>query len=192
MKKVAIILVVILLIIAGVFAYNHISTTFASYEKQIAELTDQNGQMAIDLAKAQKDYMEMSSKSKTTTQIVYVEKDSPDDADFEVNKAAPKVVINAGDGQSYEYTPDTHSYQSIENGKMVLNEENVLQLDIEKIVDARFKDKTEAILSKHELEIKQKDEEITQLQDKLSITKKQRDFYGAIAGAGVIGAAFSF
>ena len=133
MKKVAIILVVILLIIAGVFAYNHISTTFANYEKQIAELTDQNGQMAIDLAKAQKDYMEMSSKSKTRTEIVYVEKDSPDDADFQVNKAAPKVVINAGDGQSYEYTPDTHSYQSIENGKMVLNEENVLQLDIEKI-----------------------------------------------------------
>lgn len=192
MKKVAIILVVILLIIAGVFAYNHISTTFANYEKQITELTDQNGQMAIDLAKAQKDYMEMSSKSKTTTQIVYVEKDSPNDADFQVNKAAPKVVINAGDGQSYEYTPDTHSYQSIENGKMVLNEENVLQLDIEKIVDARFKDKTEAILSKHELEIKQKDEEITQLQDKLSITKKQRDFYGAVAGAGVIGAALSF
>ena len=192
MKKVAIILVVILVIIAGVFAYNHISTTFANYEKQIAELTDQNGQMAIDLAKAQKDYMEMSSKSKTRTEIVYVEKDSPDDADFQVNKAAPKVVINAGDGQSYEYTPDTHSYQSIENGKMVLNEENVLQLDIEKIVDARFKDKTEAILSKHELEIKQKDEEITQLQDKLSITKKQRDFYGAVAGAGVIGAAFPF
>ena len=192
MKKVAIILVVILLIIAGVFAYNHISTTFASYEKQIAELTDQNGQMAIDLAKAQKDYMEMSSQSKTKTEIVYVEKDSPDDADFQVNKAAPKVVINAGDGQSYEYTPDTHSYQSIENGKMVLNEENVLQLDIEKIVDARFKDKTEAILSKHELEIKQKDEEITQLQDKLSITKKQRDFYGAVAGAGVIGVALSF
>lgn len=192
MKKVAIILVVILLIIAGVFAYNHISTTFANYEKQIAELTDQNGQMAIDLAKAQKDYMEMSSNSKTKTEIVYVEKDSPDDADFQVNKAAPKVVINAGDGQSYEYTPDTHSYQSIENGKMVLNEENVLQLDIEKIVDARFKDKTEAILSKHELEIKQKDEEITQLQDKLSITKKQRDFYGAVAGAGVIGVALSF
>ena len=136
--------------------------------------------------------MEMSSKSKTRTEIVYVKKDSPDDADFQVNKAAPKVVINAGDGQSYEYTPDTHSYQSIENGKMVLNEENVLQLDIEKIVDARFKDKTEAILSKHELELKQKDEEITQLQDKLSITKKQRDFYGAVAGAGVIGAAFSF
>ena len=192
MKKVAIILVVILLIIAGVFAYNHISTSFANYEKQIAELTDQNGQMAIDLAKAQKDYMEMSSQSKTKTEIVYVQKDSPDDADFQVNKAAPKVVINAGDGQSYEYTPDTHSYQSIENGKMVLNEENVLQLDIEKIVDARFKDKTEAILSKHELEIKQKDEEITQLQDKLSITKKQRDFYGAVAGAGVIGVTLSF
>ena len=78
MKKVAIILVVILLIIAGVFAYNHISSSFANYEKQIAELTDQNGQMAIDLAKAQKDYMEMSSNSKTKTEIVYVEKDSPE------------------------------------------------------------------------------------------------------------------
>ena len=32
MKKVAIILVLILLIIAGVFAYNHISTSFATFK----------------------------------------------------------------------------------------------------------------------------------------------------------------
>lgn len=192
MKKIITIVVIILLIIAGVFGYRYISSTFASYESKISELTKQNGQLAIDLAKAQNDYMEMSSKSQTTTQVVYVEKESPDDADFEVNKAKPKVIINAGDGESYTYTPDTHSYQSIVDGKMVLNEENVLELDIEKIVDARFKDKTEAMLAKHDVEIKEKDDKIEKLEKKLSITRKQRDFYGAVAGAGIIGVAVSF
>jgi chromosome segregation ATPase len=154
---------------------------------KIAELTKQNGQLAIDLAKAKKDYMEMDSKATTKTVVQYIEKKSPSDADVEVNHKVPKVIVNAGDGKSYDFTPDSKSAQNIVDGKVVLTEDNTLHLDIEKIVDARFKDNVEAINAKHTTEIKEKDAQVADLTKKLKRTRKQRDFYvgAAIIGTGV-------
>lgn len=177
-EKILYIIIAILIagIIYGIFRFNN---AMDDYKSKIDELIKMNASLTTELAKAKNDYMELSSNQQSKTEIVYVEKDSPDDADFEVNKTPPKVIVNAGDGNSYEFTPDSNSYQNIKDGKVVITEDNTLTLDIEKIVDARFKDRLDAINASHELELKEKDEIIDQKQRKLDITKKQRDFYAA-------------
>lgn len=161
--------------------------SLALANSRIETLIKQNGELVQELAKAKKDYMELTSKYESKTAIDYVPKSSPDDGDFEVAKEAPKVIVHAGDGNSFEYQPSVNTFQSIENGKVVITEQNTLELDIEKIVDARFKDKIEALEAKHALELKAKDAEIEALKAKLKITKKQRDFYGAAFGTTVAG-----
>lgn len=155
--------------------------------KQIETLTKQNGDLAVQLAKAKKDYMELGTKSTTNTVVHYVEKSSPNDADFQVNKQPPKVVVNAGDGVTYDMTPEVKSGQVIKDGKVVLTEDNTLTLDVEKIVDARFKDKVQAIEAKHKLEMDNKNAELDKVNRVLKRTRKQRDFYvgTAIIGTGV-------
>ena len=155
--------------------------------KKIETLTKQNGDLATQLAKAKKDYMELGSKQTTHTVVQYVEKSSPDDADVELAKKPPKVVVKAGDGTSYDFTPEVQSGQVIKDGKVVLTEDNTLTLDVEKIVDARFKDKVEAIEAKHKLEIDTKNAELDKINRVLKRTRKQRDFYvgTAIIGTGV-------
>ena len=155
--------------------------------KKIETLTKQNGDLSTQLAKAKKDYMELGSKQTTHTVVQYVEKSSPDDADVELAKKPPKVVVKAGDGTSYDFTPEVQSGQVIKDGKVVLTEDNTLTLDVEKIVDARFKDKVEAIEAKHKLEIDTKNAELDKINRVLKRTRKQRDFYvgTAIIGTGV-------
>ena len=155
--------------------------------KQIETLIKQNGELSVQLAKAKKDYMEMNTKTTTNTIVHYVEKASPNDADFQVDKKPPKVIVNAGDGVTYDMTPEMKSGQVIKDGKVVLTEDNTLTLDVEKIVDARFKDKVEAIEAKHKLEMDNKNAEIDKINRVLKRTRKQRDFYvgTAIIGTGV-------
>ena len=155
--------------------------------KKIETLTKQNGDLSTQLAKAKKDYMELGSKQTTHTVVQYVEKSSPDDADVELAKKPPKVVVKAGDGTSYDFTPEVQSGQVIKDGKVVLTEDNTLTLDVEKIVDARFKDKVEAIEAKHKLEMDTKNAELDKINRVLKRTRKQRDFYvgTAIIGTGV-------
>lgn len=186
--------IVILLLLGGVgflgYKVSGYNNTLSNYEKtlkesndKIAKLVDENGKLVVDLAKAKKDYAEMDTKTQSTTQVVYVPKTSPTDADVEINKAAPKVKVTAGDGTAYEYKPDTKSTQNIKDGKLVVSEDSTLHLDVEKIVDARFKDKIEALQAKHDQEIKAKDAELDKTKRKLNITIKQRDFYGGVAAA---------
>ncbi len=185
-KFIGIALFVIALIFVG-HKFYMMNNSLVEAGKIIKTLTAQNGQLVIDLAKAKDDYIELESKQKSNTVIQYIEKTSPDDADFQIDKKPPKVIVNAGDGVKYEYTPDTKSMESIKDGKVVITEDNTLTLDIEKITDARFKDKIEAINSKHKLDLEEKNKEIDKLNRKLKITRKQRDFYGGVAGLGIIG-----
>ena len=163
------------------------SAALEAAQKEIATLKQKNGDLAIELAKAKKDYMELGSKQTTQTIVQYVEKTSPNDADVELTKKPPKVIVNAGDGKSYDFTPDVATSQNIKDGKVVLTEDNTLTLDIEKIVDARFKDKVEAINAKHDVEIQAKQAELDKVNRVLKRTRKQRDFYAgtAIIGTGV-------
>ena len=84
-------------------------------------------------------------------------------------------------------TPEVKSGQVIKDGKVVLTEDNTLTLDVEKIVDARFKDKVQAIEAKHKLEMDNKNAELDKVNRVLKRTRKQRDFYvgTAIIGTGV-------
>lgn len=192
-KIISIVVIVLIIIGAGYFVvnlynkYNTVNHNLELANKKIEELTNQNGNLSIELAKAKKDYMELDSKQSTTTVVHYVEKTSPNDADVQIDKKIPKVVVNAGDGKSYNFTPNVSSQETIVNGKVVITEDNTLHLDIEKIVDARFKDKVEAIDAKHKLEIDKKNEEIDKINRVLKRTRKQRDFYvgTAIIGTGV-------
>ena len=163
------------------------SAALDAANKQIEELKRKNGDLAIEVAKAKKDYMELGSKQTTNTIVHYVEKSSPNDADVQVDKKPPKVIVNAGDGKTYDMTPEVKSGQVIKDGKVVLTEDNTLTLDVEKIVDARFKDKVEAIEAKHKIEIDTKNAEIDKINRVLKRTRKQRDFYvgTAIIGTGV-------
>ena len=189
-KVLSIVLGIVLVVGIGYGFYKLYNQSVAASEAlkdanlKIAQLTKQNGDLAIELAKAKKDYMEMNSKSTTKTIVQYVEKKTPNDADVEVTHKIPKVVVNAGDGKSYDFTPDSKSAQNIVDGKVVLTEDNTLHLDIEKIVDARFKDKVDAINAKHTTELKEKDAQVADLTKKLKRTRKQRDFY---VGATIIG-----
>ena len=163
------------------------SAALDAANKQINELKQKNGDLATELAKAKKDYMELGSKQTTNTVVHYVEKSSPNDADVQVDKKPPKVIVNAGDGVSYDMTPQVQSGQVIKDGKVVLTEDNTLTLDVEKIVDARFKDKVEAIEAKHKVEIDTKNAEIDKINKVLKRTRRQRDFYigTTIIGTGV-------
>ena len=65
-------------------------------------------------------------------------------------------------------------------------------IDIEKITDARFKDRVDALNAKHELELKEANDKLEAVNKKLKITKRQRDFYAAgfattVSGAVIIG-----
>lgn len=178
MKKETLLYIIIgLLIIALVYIFYRVNDAVTNYKKEIEALVKLNGELTTQLAKAKNDYMELSSSQNSRTGVDYVEKKSPNDADIEINKTIPKIIINAGDGSSYDVTPSSKSYQTVKNGKVVINEDNSLTLDIEKIVDARFKDRIDAINASHQLELKKKDEIIDQKERKLKITKKQRDFY---------------
>lgn len=147
--------------------------------QQLESLLKVNGDLTTQLAQAKKDYMELGSNVSSSTQVVYVEKSSPNDADVEVNKSIPKVIVNAGDGKSFEFTPTSESKEVIKDGKVVITEDNTLTIDIEKITDARFKDRVDALNAKHELELKEANDKLEAVNKKLKITKRQRDFYAA-------------
>lgn len=178
-----IIISTILIIFVG-YQFYSMHNSLAEANEKITELTSMNGKLVDDLAKAKNDYMELKSNQKTETVIQYVEKETPNDGDFQIDKKPPKVVINAGDGLSYEYTPDTKSFQSIKDGKVVVSEDNTLTLDIEKITDARFKDRVDALNAQHALDIDEKNKEIDNLNRKLKVVRRQRDFYGGVVGIG--------
>ena len=183
-------ILVILLAAGSYYFYNQAHAANAALDaanERITTLTKEKGDLATQLAKAKNDYMELKSNQKTNTVVQYIEKTSPNDADIELTKKPPKVLINAGDGKTYDFTPDVVSAQNIKDGKVVLTEDNTLTLDIEKIVDARFKDRVDAIEAKHEIEIKEKNAELDKVNRVLKRTRKQRDFYigTTIIGTGV-------
>ena len=187
LKKVIIVLLVCFL---G-YEFYSMRTGLVEANAKIAQLTETNGELVSDLAKAKKDYMELESNQKTNTVIEYIEKESPNDADFQINKTTPKVVVNAGDGLKYEYTPDSKSMEQIKDGKVVISEDSTLNLDIEKIVDARFKDRVDTLNAQHALAIDEKNREIDNLNKKLKVVRRQRDFYGGIVGFSAVGIGIS-
>ena len=128
---------------------SQLSKDLAANTQQLESLLKVNGDLTTQLAQAKKDYMELGSNVSSSTQVVYVEKSSPNDADVEVNKSIPKVIVNAGDGKSFEFTPTSESKEVIKDGKVVITEDNTLTIDIEKITDARFKDRVDALNAKH-------------------------------------------
>ena len=160
---------------------NKANANAKALQAQIDSLTKTNGDLVVQLAKAKNDYMEMKANPVEKTTIQYVEKTSKDDGDFEVNQKVPKVVVNAGDGNRYEYTPDAKTSSTIKDGKMVMTTENSVNIDIEKITDARFKDRVEALESKHKLELKERDEQIDTINRKWKMARRQRDFYASVA-----------
>ena len=171
---------------------SQLSKDLAANTQQLENLLKLNGDLTTQLAQAKKDYMELGSNVSSSTQVVYVEKSSPNDADVEVNKSIPKVIVNAGDGKSFEFTPTSESKEVIKDGKVVITEDNTLTIDIEKITDARFKDRVDALNAKHELELKEANDKLEAVNKKLKITKRQRDFYAAgfattVSGAVIIG-----
>ncbi|MDY5646937.1 MAG: hypothetical protein SPF22_08045 [Candidatus Onthovivens sp.] len=181
----------------ALYEHYHLKNELEAANSQIKKLTIEKGDIALELAKSKNDYLELKSNESSQTVIQYVEKSSKDDADFQIDKTPPKVVINAGDGNVFTYSPDSKSYQNIKDGKVVVTEENTLNLDIEKIVDSRFKDRIEAINSKHELELQAVNDQLNKTNDKLKITKKQRDFYAGafittVSGGIIIGASKNF
>ena len=181
----------------AIYEHYHVKNELKAAKSQIEKLTVEKGDLALELAKSKNDYLELKSNESSQTVIQYVEKSSKDDADFQIDKTPPKVVINAGDGNVFTYSPDSKSYQNIKDGKVVVTEENTLNLDIEKIVDSRFKDRIEAINSKHELELQAVNDQLNKTNDKLKITKKQRDFYAGafittVSGGIIIGASKNF
>lgn len=169
-----------------------LSKDLAANTQQLESLLKVNGDLTTQLTQAKKDYMELGSNVSSSTQVVYVEKSSPNDADVEVNKSIPKVIVNAGDGKSFEFTPTSESKEVIKDGKVVITEDNTLTIDIEKITDARFKDRVDALNAKHELELKEANDKLEAVNKKLKITKRQRDFYAAgfvttVSGAVIVG-----
>lgn len=151
------------------------------------KLLEQNTELINEIAKLKDNYMTMDTNEKTQTVIEYVEKESPDDADFEVNQNAPKVVVNTGDDQKIEYQPSVQTSSHIKDGKMVMTTDSTLELDIEKVVDARFNDKLETINLQHEFELQARDDIIDEKNKELKRVRMQRDIYGGIAiiGTGI-------
>ena len=192
-ENLSIILAIVMLVVLGYGAYwgygkiEAAEQKFLALQEQNEKLIKQNGDLAVQLAKANKDYMELSSTQRNQTSVVYVEKESPNDADVEVRNAPPKVTVTAGDGIKYDMTPTVSSSQTIKDGKLVVNEENNLTLDIEKIVDARYKDRIDAVKAGYELKLKEENENATKWQNKYKRACRQRDFYVAttVIGTGV-------
>lgn len=178
---------IILLIALLSFGTFYFLNLYKSTEKLNNELINQNnklvsenGSLVEELAKSKKDYMELSTNQKNQTIVEYIEKESPNDADVEINQGQPKVIVSIGDDK-LEYVPEINSSSKIENGKLVVTTDNILNLDIEKIVDARFKDKIESMEAKHQLELENKNKELEKINAVLKRTRKQRDLYASVS-----------
>lgn len=192
--KVILVIGVIAIVIGLLGNYNKMKEINEENLQAINELTEQNNklleqnaELINEVAKLKNNYMTLNTGEKTETVIEYVEKESPDDADFEVNQNAPKVVVNTGDEQKIEYQPSVSTSSDIVDGKMVMTTDSTLELDVEKIVDARFNDKLETINLQHEFELQARDDIIEAKNEELKRTKMQRDIYGGIAiiGTGI-------
>lgn len=178
------VIILITLLSFGLFYFlNQYKTTEKLNNELINQnnkLVSENGSLVEELAKSKKEYMELSTNQKNQTIVEYVEKELPNDADVEINQGQPKVIVTIGD-EKLEYVPEVNSSSKIENGKLVVTTDNVLNLDIEKIVDARFKDKIESMETKHQLELENKNKELEKLNKVLKRTKKQRDLYASVS-----------
>ena len=179
------IILVGMLIIIGLYSYftkyDELELNLKEANNKIEQLTKTNGTLVKELAIAKENYVNLDTATKTETQVVYVEKESPNDSDVVIQHELPTITVKAGDGKEYQYTPDAISGQIMKDGKAVVVENNQLTLDIEKIVDDRYKDKIAALQASHDLEIKKANDELANVKRKLSITKKQRDFYAGVS-----------
>ena len=126
--------------------------------------------------------------SNTTTSVEYVSKESPNDADVQVVNSAPKVIVQAGDGLTYDMTPKSTSKQEIVDGKVVVTNHQQLDIDVDKMVQDRYKDRLNDINKQQQAELQAKQDEINKLERVNKRVEKQRAGYAI--GALLIGLAF--
>lgn len=70
------------------------------------------------------------------TEVVYVPKTSPADADVEINKTQPAVKV-AVNGQTHEFKLEQKEEQKFDKGKLVLTQNGTIFVDVKTHVEKR-------------------------------------------------------
>lgn len=70
------------------------------------------------------------------TEVVYVPKTSPTDADVEITKAQPAVKV-AVNGKDYEFKLEQKEEQKFDQGKLVVNQSGAISVDVKTHVEKR-------------------------------------------------------
>ena len=159
------------------------------------ELKQQNLELMRKTSEMEQKLLDVTTKkvdepvaSNTTTSVEYVSKESPNDADVQVVNSAPKVIVQAGDGLTYDMTPKSTSKQEIVDGKVVVTNHQQLDIDVDKMVQDRYKDRLNDINKQQQAELQAKQDEINKLERVNKRVEKQRAGYAI--GALLIGLAF--
>ena len=114
---------------------------------------------------------------KGDTVIKYIEKESPADADVEINNPAPKIAVSYN-GEKTELNGLTTENQKFEKGKLQVEQKSETTLDVTPIVDrevqAAVQDNTEKLNKAHSEEIKKEEHK-----------RHNREVQSFLAGTGV-------
>ena len=132
--------------------------------------------------------IEIPVEVKGETEVVYVEKESPDDSDVSITAEKPTIKMDYN-GEQYEFETLSNETQKFDKGKLDINTSSTTTLDITPIVDREV---TLAVENK-ELEMnKQFEEEVKEMEEKADKDKgkaKKNGFWtgvGAALGTGLL------
>lgn len=132
--------------------------------------------------------VEIPVEVKGETEVVYVEKESPDDSDVSITAEKPTIKMDYN-GEQYEFETLSNETQKFDKGKLDINTSSTTTLDITPIVDREV---TLAVENK-ELEMnKQFEEEVKEMEEKADKDKgkaKKNGFWtgvGAALGTGLL------
>lgn len=132
--------------------------------------------------------VEIPVEVKGETEIVYVEKESPDDSDVSITAEKPTIKMDYN-GEQYEFETLSNETQKFDKGKLDIKTNTTTTLDVTPIVDREV---TLAVENK-ELEMnKQFEQEVKEMEEKADKDKgkaKKNGFWtgvGAAIGTGLL------
>lgn len=120
-------------------------------------------------------------ETQAKTQIQYVEKETPQDADIQITKEPPQVVVDYNGEQTKFDTLDNET-QKFDKGKLQVDQTSKVTLDITPIVQ---KEVQSAVDQNTKELTKTKDNEVAKVKSEEKKKRHKHEFGAFITGAGV-------
>lgn len=120
-------------------------------------------------------------ETQTKTQIQYIEKETPKDADVQITKEKPQVVVDYN-GQQTKFDTLDNETQKFDKGKLQVDQTSKVTLDVTPIVQKEV----QAAVDQNTKEItKAKDNEVAKVKSEEKKKRHRHELGAFITGAGV-------